>query len=228
MISQTARSHPARSLVPPPSTRRGHSADGGRRERPARDEGACVRSASAACTSSSRLTGGHRTHRHLDAAACGDRAGSSARSCAAGCRAGCCAGAGGGRPRFRSAAPCREVFRPALYSGIDVLTVLTVDMSKGLPAVDSDAMMGGGQTVYASPKALYVATPSWARSWPGGVPPSARSRGPQVRHLRARPDCLPRERRAAPAPPEPVLALRARRRAARGHAPRAPAEARAS
>jgi uncharacterized secreted protein with C-terminal beta-propeller domain len=65
---------------------------------------------------------------------------------------------GGGRPRFRLAARCRRVFRPALHSGIDVLTVLTIDMSKGLPAVDSDAVMAGGQTVYASSKALYVAT----------------------------------------------------------------------
>lgn len=69
--------------------------------------------------------------------------------------------AAGGRPRFRLAARCRRVFRPALHSGIDVLTVLTIDMAKGLPAVDSDAIMAGGQTVYASPKALYVATPEW-------------------------------------------------------------------
>ena len=74
--------------------------------------------------------------------------------------------AAGGRPRIRSAARCRRVFRPALHSGIDVLTVLTVDMGKGLPAVDSDAVMAGGQTVYASPKALYVATPTWTEDGP--------------------------------------------------------------
>jgi Beta propeller domain len=68
----------------------------------------------------------------------------------------------GGRPVARRAAPCGEVLRPALYSGIDVLTVLTVDLAKGLPAVDSDAILAGGQTVYASPSALYVGTPEWA------------------------------------------------------------------
>ena len=68
----------------------------------------------------------------------------------------------GGRPRFRLAARCRRVLRPALHSGIDMLSVLTIDMEKGLPAVDSDAVMAGGQTVYASPKALYVATPRWS------------------------------------------------------------------
>jgi uncharacterized secreted protein with C-terminal beta-propeller domain len=74
--------------------------------------------------------------------------------------------AAGGRPRIRLAARCRRVFRPALHSGIDVLTVLTIDLRKGLPAVDSDAVMAGGQTVYASPKALYVATPSWTADGP--------------------------------------------------------------
>ena len=62
----------------------------------------------------------------------------------------------GGRPRFRPAAGCRRVLRPATHSGVDLLTVLTIDMGKGLPAVDSDAVMGGGQTVYASKRALYV------------------------------------------------------------------------
>jgi hypothetical protein len=70
--------------------------------------------------------------------------------------------AAGGRPRIRLAARCRRVLRPAQHSGIDMLSVLTIDMRRGLPAVDSDAIMAGGQTVYASPQALYVATPSWA------------------------------------------------------------------
>jgi hypothetical protein len=74
--------------------------------------------------------------------------------------------AAGGPPRIRLAARCRRVFRPALHSGIDVLNVLTIDMRKGLPAVDSDAVMAGGQTVYASRKALYVATPSWTADGP--------------------------------------------------------------
>ena len=74
--------------------------------------------------------------------------------------------AAGGRPRIRLAARCRRVFRPAQHSGIDVLSVLTIDMRRGLPAVDSDAIMAGGQTVYASPKALYVATPTWTEDGP--------------------------------------------------------------
>jgi Beta propeller domain len=68
----------------------------------------------------------------------------------------------GGRPRFRPAAGCRRVMRPAVHSGVDLLTVLTIDMEKGLPAVDSDAVLGGGQTVYASKRALYVGLEKWS------------------------------------------------------------------
>jgi Beta propeller domain len=68
---------------------------------------------------------------------------------------------GVGKPSFRRAAPCRRVFRPAQFSGTDVLTVLTIDLEKGLPAVDSDAIMSGGQVVYASHRSLYVATQDW-------------------------------------------------------------------
>jgi hypothetical protein len=68
---------------------------------------------------------------------------------------------GVGKPSFRRAAPCRRVFRPAQFSGTDVLTVLTIDLDMGLPAVDSDAIMSGGQVVYASHRSLYVATQDW-------------------------------------------------------------------
>ena len=80
---------------------------------------------------------------------------------------------GVGKPSFRRAAPCRRVFRPARFSGTDVLTVLTVDLEKGLPAVDSDAIMSGGQVVYASERSLYVATQSWTAlpASPGAEPP---------------------------------------------------------
>jgi Beta propeller domain len=69
---------------------------------------------------------------------------------------------GTGKPTYRRAAPCRRVLRPASFSGTDMLTVLTVDLEKGLPAVDSDAIMSGGHTVYASDSSLYVATQRWA------------------------------------------------------------------
>jgi Beta propeller domain len=77
---------------------------------------------------------------------------------------------GVGKPSLRRAAPCRRVLRPAGFSGTDVLTVLTIDLDKGLPAVDSDAIMSGGQLVYASGRSLYVATQDWT---PMPSPPAA-------------------------------------------------------
>ncbi|HEX2128489.1 MAG TPA: beta-propeller domain-containing protein [Solirubrobacterales bacterium] len=56
---------------------------------------------------------------------------------------------------------CSEVRRPARFAGADLLTVLTVDMQTGLPAVDTDAVMTAGDVVYGSPTSLYVATERW-------------------------------------------------------------------
>jgi uncharacterized secreted protein with C-terminal beta-propeller domain len=53
---------------------------------------------------------------------------------------------------------CRKVRRPSSYSGAGVLTVYTVDLTRGLPAIDADAIFTTGDTVYASPSSLYVAT----------------------------------------------------------------------
>jgi uncharacterized secreted protein with C-terminal beta-propeller domain len=57
---------------------------------------------------------------------------------------------------------CRNVRRPVGFSGLGMLTVLTVDLTKGLEPVDSVAVMTDGRIVYASPESLYVATERWA------------------------------------------------------------------
>ncbi|MDX6651209.1 MAG: hypothetical protein QOJ97_3160 [Solirubrobacteraceae bacterium] len=61
----------------------------------------------------------------------------------------------------RFAVSCRSVRRPVAFSGLGMLTVLTIDMRRGLPAVDSDALMTDAQIVYGSPSSLYVATQRW-------------------------------------------------------------------
>ena len=58
----------------------------------------------------------------------------------------------------RKAVRCDRVRRPASFAGPGVLTVYTVDMGGGLPAVDADAVFSGGETVYGSASSLYVAT----------------------------------------------------------------------
>ena len=66
-----------------------------------------------------------------------------------------------GNKRTRPATRCRAVRRAQVFSGLDMLTVLTIDMDRGLPEVDSDAVMTGAELVYASPRRLYVATQRW-------------------------------------------------------------------
>ncbi|MGI8592992.1 MAG: beta-propeller domain-containing protein [Solirubrobacteraceae bacterium] len=73
----------------------------------------------------------------------------------------------------RKLASCRAVRRPRTYSGLNMLSVLTIDMEKGLPAVDVDALMSDANTVYASTTGLYVATQRWVAPpvAPGQEPP---------------------------------------------------------
>ena len=70
--------------------------------------------------------------------------------------------AGAKAGRARPLVQCRHVRRPTAFSGLGMLTVLTVDLTKGLQPVDSAAVMTDGRIVYASPESLYVATERWA------------------------------------------------------------------
>ena len=70
---------------------------------------------------------------------------------------------GTGRARGRRSRPvvdCRSVRRPSRYSGLGTLTVLTIDLERGLPAIDADSLLTTADTVYASPSGLYAATQS--------------------------------------------------------------------
>ena len=62
----------------------------------------------------------------------------------------------------RALVQCRNVRRPIAFSGLGLLTVLTIDLAKGLEPVDSVAVMTDARIVYASPESLYVATERWA------------------------------------------------------------------
>jgi Beta propeller domain len=66
-----------------------------------------------------------------------------------------------GAKRTRRLVACDAVRRTASFTGADMITVLTVDLERGLPAVDSDALMTDADTVYASTGSLYVATQRW-------------------------------------------------------------------
>jgi hypothetical protein len=90
-------------------------------------------------------------------------------------------------PRYRVARPgrsttrsrplvqCRRVSRPPAFSGLGMLTVLTIDLAEGLEPVDSVALMTDARIVYAAPKSLYVATESWLERPDPARPTQARS-----------------------------------------------------
>jgi beta propeller domain-containing protein len=63
-----------------------------------------------------------------------------------------------GATKQRRLVGCRAVRRTKSFSGLEQLTVLTINFDKGLDPVDADAVMTGGETVYASAENLYVAT----------------------------------------------------------------------
>jgi hypothetical protein len=63
-----------------------------------------------------------------------------------------------GRKRKRALVACDHVRRTPRFTGAGMLTVLTVDLDRGLPAVDADAVMTDASTVYASTRSIYVAT----------------------------------------------------------------------
>ena len=63
--------------------------------------------------------------------------------------------------RRASLVRCGAVRHPRTFAGLDMMTVLTIDMSRGLPAVDTDALMASAGTVYGSAGSLYIAATRW-------------------------------------------------------------------
>ncbi len=121
-----------------------------------------------------------------------------------------------GRSVRSRAVGCRSVRRPAVFSGAGVLTVYTVDLDKGLPAVDADAVFTSADTVYASQSSLYVATQRWDGTGSTSIHRfdtadpdrtayarqrrGARHAAQPVRACRRRRACCARRPRSAPAP----------------------------
>ncbi|HEX2087816.1 MAG TPA: beta-propeller domain-containing protein [Solirubrobacteraceae bacterium] len=66
-----------------------------------------------------------------------------------------------GRTFRRSIAPCTSVRRPQVFAGLGLLTLLTIDLDRGVNPVDSDAVLADATTVYASPRRMYLATERW-------------------------------------------------------------------
>ena len=65
------------------------------------------------------------------------------------------------RRRVRRMVACDDVRRPVAYSGPGMLSVLTVDLARGIRPLDSDSLMTDAQTIYASKQSLFVAAERW-------------------------------------------------------------------
>src|SRR5689334_2229308 len=83
---------------------------------------------------------------------------------------------GGGAGKTRVLVQCRNVRRPAAFSGFGMMTVLTIDLDRGLEPVDSTGVMTDARIVYASTGNLYVATERWADR-PDPQAPTAEQQG---------------------------------------------------
>ena len=59
---------------------------------------------------------------------------------------------------------CGRAAHPEEFSGLDMLSVVTVDLGEGLDVVDATGVLAAGDTVYSSPRNLYVATQNW-QTW---------------------------------------------------------------
>jgi hypothetical protein len=53
---------------------------------------------------------------------------------------------------------CERMMRPGTHAGLGTLSVLTIDLAQSLGLGDAVGLFSEGQTVYASPESLYVAT----------------------------------------------------------------------
>lgn len=59
---------------------------------------------------------------------------------------------------------CDRAAHPDDFSGLNMLSVTTLDLSDGLDIVDSTGVLANGDTIYASHDNLYVATQNW-QTW---------------------------------------------------------------
>jgi hypothetical protein len=56
---------------------------------------------------------------------------------------------------------CERATHPDVFSGLDMLSVVTIDLGQGLEVVDATGVLARGSTVYSSGDSLYVATQTW-------------------------------------------------------------------
>ncbi|HUY71336.1 MAG TPA: beta-propeller domain-containing protein [Gaiellaceae bacterium] len=66
-----------------------------------------------------------------------------------------------GRSFTRQVASCGTIRRPVQFSGLGMLSIVTVNFNAGLQAAQSTSLMADAQIVYGSQTSLYIATQQW-------------------------------------------------------------------
>jgi hypothetical protein len=84
----------------------------------------------------------------------------------------------GGEQQTGQAVACDRVHHAASFSGFSTVSVLTVDLARGLAPGDGAAVLGDGQRVYASAEHLYVAANRYPTAAPADAPATAPAAGP--------------------------------------------------
>lgn len=88
-------------------------------------------------------------------------------------------GAGGAVESEGTLFDCDRAAHPVEFSGLDMLSIVTVDLSRGLEIVDATGLLATGDNVYASEDNLYVATQDWQTwTWIETREPDERPDGP--------------------------------------------------
>jgi hypothetical protein len=63
---------------------------------------------------------------------------------------------------------CNRASHPEEFAGLNMLSVVAIDMGNGLEIIDSTGVLANGSTIYASAENLYVATQNW-ETWRWGM-----------------------------------------------------------
>ncbi len=56
---------------------------------------------------------------------------------------------------------CSRASHPKEFAGLNMLSVITIDLESGLEVIDSTGVLANGDTIYSSTENLYVATQNW-------------------------------------------------------------------
>ena len=57
--------------------------------------------------------------------------------------------------------PCEQMHTPTVFSGFGITTVLSVPVAGAIEPIAATSVLAPGETVYASPKSMYVSTTTW-------------------------------------------------------------------